>query len=114
MTTPPDQDLALLQDDLAYHQARVLILIDAVAGTPGHANKLDGLTKLAKLDFLLRYPALAPQVLDDLDPSKTSKQHRYPSQDQKARHYGYEFRSPIVLRRVHGALLNATECFGNR
>jgi hypothetical protein len=69
MTTPPDQDLALLQDDLAYHQARVLILIDAVAGTPGHANKLDGLTKLAKLDFLLRYPALAPQVLDDLDPS---------------------------------------------
>ncbi|WP_245601597.1 hypothetical protein [Hamadaea tsunoensis] len=29
---------------------------------------MDGLTKLAKLDFLLRYPALAPIVLDDLDP----------------------------------------------
>ncbi len=68
MTTPHQPlDLALLRDDLAYHQARVLLLIDAVASTPGHASKLDGLTKLAKLDFLLRYPALAPDVLDDLD-----------------------------------------------
>ncbi|WP_300614420.1 hypothetical protein [Trebonia sp.] len=69
MTNPgASNDLALLRDDLAYHQARVLILIDAVAGTPRNANKLDGLTKLAKLDFLLRYPALAPKVLDSLDP----------------------------------------------
>jgi hypothetical protein len=27
------------------------------------------LTKLAKLDFLLRYPQLAPKVLDELDPA---------------------------------------------
>src|SRR5258708_27163958 len=68
MTTPRHPaDLALLRDDLAYHQARVLLLVDAVAGTPGHSGKLDGLTKLAKLDFLLRYPALAPAVLNDLD-----------------------------------------------
>jgi hypothetical protein len=53
-------------DDLAYHQARVLLLVKAVAANPGHARKLDGLTKLAKLDFLVRYPALAPIVLDDL------------------------------------------------
>lgn len=54
-------------DDLAYHQARVLLLVRAVAAEPGHNRKLDGLTKLAKLDFLVRYPALAGFVLDDLD-----------------------------------------------
>ncbi|GAA1378408.1 hypothetical protein [Catellatospora chokoriensis] len=63
------QDLAFLREDLAYHQARVLLLIDAVCHTQGHQSKLDGLTKLAKLDFLLRYPALAPTVLHDLDES---------------------------------------------
>jgi hypothetical protein len=60
-------ELALLRDDLAYHQARVLLLVTAVATGGGHQGKLDGLTKLAKLDFLLRYPALASAVLDDLD-----------------------------------------------
>jgi hypothetical protein len=53
-------------DDLAYHQARVLMLVNAVAAASGHQRKLDGLTKLAKLDFLVRYPALASVVLDDL------------------------------------------------
>ncbi|MCX4394338.1 hypothetical protein OG887_26025 [Streptomyces sp. NBC_00053] len=61
-------DRALLREDLAYHQTRVLILVTSVAGTTGHSGKLDGLTKLAKLDFLLRYPALASTVLDLLDP----------------------------------------------
>lgn len=54
-------------DDLAYHQVRVLLLVDAVAAEPGHERKLDGLTKLAKLDFLVRYPALASAVLAELD-----------------------------------------------
>jgi hypothetical protein len=61
-------DRALLREDLAYHQARVLLLVTAVADSHGHSGKLDGLTKLAKLDFLLRYPALAPKVLDAIDP----------------------------------------------
>ncbi|MFD9940036.1 hypothetical protein ACFWYW_12240 [Nonomuraea sp. NPDC059023] len=70
MSTPRDPyELALLREDLAYHQARVLLLVEAVSSTPGHSGKLDGLTKLAKLDFLLRYPALAPTVLDALDPA---------------------------------------------
>src|SRR4051812_8958892 len=69
MTTEPDaRELALLREELAYHQARVLLLVAAVAAQPGHARNLDGLTKLAKLDFLLRYPALASVVLDPLDP----------------------------------------------
>ena len=55
-----------LRSDLAYHQIRVLLLVDAVAAAQGHNRKLDGLTKLAKLDFLTRYPALGPLVLDQL------------------------------------------------
>ncbi|WP_239655016.1 hypothetical protein [Mycobacterium riyadhense] len=68
MTTPgQDRDaLRWVVDDLAYHQARVLLLVRAVAAEPGHNRKLDGLTKLAKLDFLVRYPALAGVILDDL------------------------------------------------
>lgn len=62
-------DRALQRDDLAYHQARVILLVNAVASTAGHNGKLDGLTKLAKLDFLLRYPALAATVLGNLDHS---------------------------------------------
>lgn len=58
---------ASVLEDLAYHQVRVLLLVDAVSRTDGHARKLDGLTKLAKLDFLVRYPALAPAVLDLLE-----------------------------------------------
>ena len=67
MTQVRDLDaLRWVVEDLAYHQARVLLLIQAVAAIPGHQRKLDGLTKLAKLDFLVRYPALAPVVLDEL------------------------------------------------
>jgi hypothetical protein len=60
-------ELTLLRDDLAYHQARVLLLVSAVAAQSGHQQKVDGLTKLAKLDFLVRYPRLAVKVLDDLN-----------------------------------------------
>lgn len=67
MTHDQDPDaLRWVVEDLAYHQARVLLLVKAVADEPGHQRKLDGLTKLAKLDFLVRYPALAPEVLDEL------------------------------------------------
>jgi hypothetical protein len=68
MTSPRTAEIfEALRDDLAYHQIRVLLLVVAVAGSKGHNRKLDGLTKLAKLDFLVRYPALASRVLDDLD-----------------------------------------------
>lgn len=56
-----------MRSDLAYHQMRILLLVTAVAVSDGHSRKLDGLTKLAKLDFLVRYPSVAPRVLDDLD-----------------------------------------------
>lgn len=73
-------ELALLREDLAYHQARVLLLVTAVSGADGHSRKVDGLTKLAKLDFLLRYPALGPVVLDDLNRTD-SRLHLPPEPD---------------------------------
>jgi|SRR5450759_4144802 hypothetical protein len=44
-----------------YHAARLLILFDAF--TDGN-ERFDGLTKLAKLDFLLRYPVLLERLLE--------------------------------------------------
>ena len=67
MSTRSPEALSAMLDDLAYHQSLVLLLVRAVAEEPGNSGKLDGLTKLAKLDFLVRYPALAPVVLDELD-----------------------------------------------
>lgn len=61
--------LSAMVEDLAYHQSRVLLLVRAVAEEAGNSGKLDGLTKLAKLDFLVRYPALAPVILDKLEPT---------------------------------------------
>lgn len=43
-----------------YHGARLLLLVDALTRP---RRKLVGLTKLAKLDFLLRYPAMLDRLL---------------------------------------------------
>lgn len=42
-------------DLLEFHAARLLILLE-VCGTGDRARRIDGRTKLAKLDFFLRYP----------------------------------------------------------
>jgi len=44
------------------HAARLLILLHAFAGPHGQGS-IDGLTKLAKLDFLLRYPVMLERAL---------------------------------------------------
>ena len=50
-------------DPLDYHVARVLLLVAAFSG--GASDSLDGLTKLAKLDFLLRYPVYLEKTFDE-------------------------------------------------
>lgn len=64
---PARNRLPFLQDH-TYHELRVLLLIDSVAEVPGGPGHVDGLGQLAKLDFLVRYPLFAAQVLDELDP----------------------------------------------
>lgn len=44
-----------------YHLARLLLLVDAFSV---NGDRLEGLTKLAKLDFLLRYPVFLERLLD--------------------------------------------------
>lgn len=56
------QAIAGLNEDPDLHAARLLILIDTFAGDD-LANGIEGLTKLAKLDFLLRYPVLLERAL---------------------------------------------------
>ena len=63
-----------------YHVARLLLLLDAFGGP--RQKYLVGLTKLAKLDFLLRYPMALEDMLeargialaDDLAPSSLEEQ----------------------------------------
>lgn len=50
-----------VRDPLTEHLARVLVLIDAFSGPKA---ALRGLDKLARLDFLLRYPAILQAALN--------------------------------------------------
>lgn len=51
----------MTSDPMDYHVARLLLLVDAFSADGG---RLEGLTKLAKLDFLLRYPVFLERLLD--------------------------------------------------
>jgi hypothetical protein len=56
------REIANLDGSLDLHSARLLILVHAFAGPSGD-NRVSGLTKLAKLDFLLRYPTMLAKAL---------------------------------------------------
>lgn len=51
-----------VRDPFDVHVGRVLLLIRAFSG--GRQSRLEGLSKLARLDFLLRYPVYLERVLD--------------------------------------------------
>ncbi len=55
--------VANLDKSLELHAARLLILLDAF-GEGGQVGTIEGLTKLAKLDFLLRYPVMLQRALE--------------------------------------------------
>jgi len=56
------ETIANLDKSLDLHAARLLILINAFTNTGGEST-VQGLTKLAKLDFLLRYPVMLERAL---------------------------------------------------
>ncbi len=67
MTPPPPArpHPDILRTDRDYHEIRVLLLIVSVFELrpgPGH---VDGLTQLAKLDFLVRHPRFAALILKE-------------------------------------------------
>jgi hypothetical protein len=73
--------LAGLEQNDALHEARLLVLLGAFRETSCRA-RIEGLTKLAKLDFLLRYPVyleraltakkLSPKAVDVTDGERQS------------------------------------------
>lgn len=76
--------LPVLADDvLEFHAARLLLLLKHA----GIGNKIDGLTKLAKLDFFVRYPQFFESVS-----RKLGKQVQAPKRDVESSmvrfHYG--------------------------
>ena len=57
---------AAVENNDDFHLARLLLLLRA---NSGRSNKpVDGITKLAKMDFLLRYPSCLARVLADRKP----------------------------------------------
>jgi len=54
--------IASLDGEPDLHAARLLVLISAFSGTE-QGDAVEGLTKLAKLDFLLRYPVMLERAL---------------------------------------------------
>lgn len=62
---PPGTAARLRLRDQTYHEVRVLLLVTAVSDTV-EGGSLDGLGKLAKLDFLVRYPVFASRVLPEV------------------------------------------------
>jgi hypothetical protein len=53
--------IADLDERSELHEARILVLLNAFDG--GKQGAVEGLTKLAKLDFLLRYPVMLDRAL---------------------------------------------------
>ena len=81
-SVPPS--LALSADDiLEFHAARILLLIRFC----GTASRIDGLTKLAKLDFFARYPDFFEAVRSPSASESVPKTHAVESAMIR-HHYG--------------------------
>lgn len=65
------RSLAQLEEEPELHLGRVLVLLCSFAGANGTGH-VEGLTKLAKLDFLLRYPTMLERALKAKHRSTTS------------------------------------------
>ena len=59
-----------LEEDPVLHASRLLILLNVFRGTED--SKIKGLTKVVKLDFLLRYPVYLERALKARDAQSTS------------------------------------------
>lgn len=58
----PSSTMLAADDVVEFHAARLLLLLKSCGNKKG---ELDGLTKLAKLDFFVRYPEFFHQVVGD-------------------------------------------------
>lgn len=85
------ETLVNLEENDDVHLGRLLVLMSAFSKNNGETT-IDGLTKLAKLDFLLRYPALLERALHakGFDSSKAEVQtHERESVESRMVRYRY-------------------------
>ena len=59
----------VIENTDAFHEARLLLLLDLAGGTGEQAKPVDGIMKLAKLDFLIRYPNCLARAIAGLPES---------------------------------------------
>jgi len=63
---------AAVENSDEFNEARLLLLLKAAAGKDEIAKPLEGIMKLAKMDFLLRYPNMLVRALNVIGESKKS------------------------------------------
>lgn len=66
------QTAAAIENSDEFNEARLLLLLKAAAGKDEIAKPLEGIMKLAKMDFLLRYPNILVRALNVIGESKKS------------------------------------------
>lgn len=66
------QMAAAVENSDEFNEARLLLLLKAAAGKEETAKPLEGIMKLAKMDFLLRYPNMLVRALNVIGESKKS------------------------------------------
>lgn len=85
------ESLAELEANRELHCARLLVLLGVFAGEEGK-DEIEGLTKLAKLDFFLRYPVMLEKALEVRNRSAKSAEvqpHERNSVESKMVRYRY-------------------------
>lgn len=99
------QKLAGLDAASANHEGRLLLLIDAFS-SGDKAEGVRGMTKLAKLDFLLRYPTFLERALQARRrPTQAVRLQDFERRSVESRMVRYRFgpwdhRYPEILRRL--------------
>lgn len=66
------QMAAAVENSDEFNEARLLLLLKAAAGKEETPKPLEGIMKLAKMDFLLRYPNVLVRALNVIGQSKKS------------------------------------------
>jgi hypothetical protein len=66
------QTAAAVENSDEFNEARLMLLLRAAAGAGRSQKPLDGIMKLAKMDFLLRYPNMLARALDAIAETKRS------------------------------------------
>src|SRR5580704_10507498 len=64
---------ARLEVSDSLHEARLLILLNTAAGRGSDLKAVDGIMKLAKMDFLLRYPNCLQRAIQALPSAEIPK-----------------------------------------